>query len=108
MFASWDNLISGSEGTGKTVDDIIGSANETTNGAGVARNFEKSGGYEQTLSDFESLNPSDVTNIQTQYGPGKVGILSNGTKVVARPGSATGGATLEIKISNKKIYKIRY
>lgn len=36
------------------------------------------------------------------------GILSDGSKIVARPGSNTGGATLEIKVSNSKIYKIRY
>ena len=38
----------------------------------------------------------------------RLGMLSDGTKVVARPGSKTGGATLEIKVSNSKIYKIRY
>ena len=48
-----------------------------------------------------------MKDIQTQYGPGKVGYLEDGTTVVARPGSKTGGATLEIKIS-KKICKIRY
>lgn len=97
-----------SEGGTKSVDDIINGLNETTNGKGVARNFESSGGYEQTLKDFEGLNPTDVKDIQTQYGTGKVGTLSDGTKVVARQGSKTGGATLEIKVSNSKVYKIRY
>lgn len=49
-----------------------------------------------------------MKDIQTKYGFGKVGTLSDGTKVVARQGSTTGGATLEIKISNSKVYKIRY
>ena len=44
----------------------------------------------------------------TKYGTGKVGTLSDGTKVVARQGSTTGGPTLEIKVSNSKVYKIRY
>ena len=74
----------------------------------MARNFEKSGGFEKTLEDFDALNPTNVKDIQTQYGSGKVGTLSDGTSVVARPGSKTGGATLEIKVSNSKIYKIRY
>lgn len=91
-----------------TVNDILDSAIETTSGTGVARNFDKSGGYEQTLKDFESLNLSNVKDIQTQYGPGKVGTLSDGTKVVARPGSKTDGPTLEIQISNTKVYKVRY
>ena len=92
----------------KSIDDIIAGAKDTTNNAGVARNYEKTGGFEKTLEDFESLGPSNVKDIQTQYGSGKVGTLSDGTKVVARPGSKTGGSTLEIKVSNKKIYKIRY
>lgn len=96
------------QGGNKTVEDLISGLKETTNGNGVARNFESSGGYEQTLKDFESLNPNNVKDIQTKYGSGKEGILSDGTKVVARQGSTTGGATLEIKVSNSKVYKIRY
>ena len=92
----------------KSIEDILEDATETTSHSGVARNFEKSGGYEKTLEDFEALNPSNVKDIQTQYGPGKVGYLEDGTTVVARPGSTTGGATLEIRVSNSKVYKIRY
>jgi hypothetical protein len=96
------------EGGSKTIDDIIDNLPETTNGKGVARNFESTGGFDQTIKDFDALNPIDVKEIQTQYGPGKVGKLSAGTTVVARPGSTTGGATLEIRVSNSKVYKIRY
>ena len=84
----------------KTIDDIIDGLPETTNGKGVARNFESTGDFEQTIRDFDALNPID--------GSGKVGKLSDGTTVVARPGSTTGGATLEIRVSNRKVYKIRY
>ncbi len=100
-----DNLV---DSDSKAVDDLLNGLEETTNGKGVARNFESSGGYEQTLDDFESLNPINVQDIQTKYGAGKVGTLGDGTKVVARQGSTTGGATLEIRVSNSKIYKIRY
>lgn len=34
--------------------------------------------------------------------------LRDGTTAVARPGRTTGGATLEIRVSNSKVYKIRY
>lgn len=98
----------GSGSGNNTIDDLINGLKETTNGKGIARNFEASGGYEQTLKDFETLNPTNVKDIQTKYGSGKVGTLSDGTKVVARQGSTTGGATLEIKVSNSKGYKIRY
>ena len=96
------------ESGSKTIDDIIDGLPETTNGKGVARNFESTGDFEQTIRDFDALNPIDVKEIQTKYGSGKVGKLSDGTTVVARPGSTTGGATLEIRVSNRKVYKIRY
>ena len=96
------------KGGNKSVDDIISGLPENTNGKGVARNFESTGGYEQTIKDFESLVLSDVKEIITKYGNGKVGKLGDGTIVVARPGSETGGATLEIRISRNKVIKIRY
>ena len=98
----------GIRGGSKSIDDILEGGKETTNNAGVAKNFEKTGGFEKTLEDFEALQLSNVKDIQTQYGLGKVGYLEDGTSVVARPGSKTGGPTLEIKVSNKKIYKIIY
>ena len=106
----WDLRNAGDllESGSKTIDDIIDGLPETTNGKGVARNFESTGDFEQTIRDFDALNPIDVKEIQTKYGSGKVGELSDGTTVVARPGSTTGGATLEIRVSNRKVYKIRY
>lgn len=80
---------------------------ETTNKKGVARNFESMGGHEQTLKDFEKLAPNNVKEIQIQYGLGKVSTLKDGTRIVARQGSKTGGATLKITASKRKIYKIR-
>ena len=110
---NWDAIVSKKgetrvESGSKTIDDIIDGLPETTNGKGVARNFESTGDFEQTIRDFDALNPIDVKEIQTKYGSGKVGKLSDGTTVVARPGSTTGGATLEIRVSNRKVYKIRY
>lgn len=98
------NVKSGS----KAIDNLIVGLEETTNGKVFVRNSEASGRYEQALIDFEALNPTNVKDIQTKYGEGKVGTLSDGTKVVARQGSITGGATLEIKVSNSKVYKNRY
>ena len=37
----------------KTIDDIIDGLPETTNGKGVARNFESTGDFEQTIRDFD-------------------------------------------------------
>lgn len=39
------------------INDIIKDGTDTTNGKGIARNIEKSGGFEQTLTDFNRLKP---------------------------------------------------
>ena len=91
-----------------TVDELIDSVQENTTSKNGTRNFVSSGGYEQAVSDFDSLGPKNVTNINTSHGPGKMGYIDGSTKVVARPYSKTGGATLEINLSRSRVYKIRY
>ena len=56
------------ETSSKTIDDIIDGLPETTNGKGVARNFESTSDFEQTIRDFDALNPINVKEIQTKYG----------------------------------------
>jgi len=90
------------------VERVLYKSKETTRVKGNARNFEKGGGYKKTLKDFKRLGLSNVRDIETKYGPGKLGYMSNGAKVIARQGSNTGGATLEIVFSKRNIYKIRY
>ncbi|RDY26404.1 hypothetical protein CG710_021775 [Lachnotalea glycerini] len=97
-----------SKGGSKTVNDILKGAEETTRKVGKASNYEKSGGYKQALKDFEDLGPISKKKIETQYGDGMYGKLSDGTTISVRPGSKTGGSTLEIKIPGKKLIKIRY
>ena len=55
-----------------------------------------------SVCDFNSLNLENVKDISTVAGLGKVGNLSDGTKVVVRPTSKDGIPTLETA------YKIRY
>ena len=43
--------------------DIIDGLPETTNGKGVARNFESTGDFEQTIRDFDALNPVSYTHL---------------------------------------------
>ena len=91
-----------------TVDVFIENLKETTNRKGIARNFESSGGYEQALRDFNAFNPLNVNDKSTKYGMGKIGTLQTGETLFVRPGSRTGGATLDITLSKRKILKIRY
>ena len=63
------------------------------------------GGVAKAIEDFNSLNLENVKDISTVAGPGKVGNLSDGTKVVVRPISKEGIPTLEFQF--KTPYKIR-
>ncbi|MBC1964893.1 hypothetical protein HCJ68_10975 [Listeria welshimeri] len=92
----------------ESVDDLLSEAKETTSKKGGTRNYEKAGVWNQASKDFDNMGLSDVKNIDTKYGPGKVGKMKDGTVVSLRPGSNTGGTTVEIRISSKKIIKIRY
>lgn len=83
-------------------------ATDTTRDIGKAKKFEKSGGYQQALDDFNSMKPNYTKDITTKYGEGKYGTLGDGTKLSVRPGSKTGESTLEIKIPGRGIIKIRY
>ena len=95
--------------TGNTeIDNILYDATEDTRKIGTARNFVKSGGLVKAYTDFYTLELSNIKDIQTQYGPGKIGYLDNGISVSIRPGSKTGGPTVEIRISGRNIIKIRY
>ncbi|MFA9464024.1 MAG: RHS repeat-associated core domain-containing protein [Velocimicrobium sp.] len=103
-----DKDVGKTTGDSKTVNDILKGAEETTRKVGKASNYEKSGGYKQALKDFDDLGPVSKKKIETQYGDGMYGKLNDGTSISVRPGSKTGGSTLEIKIPGKKIIKIRY
>lgn len=93
---------------GKTVEEILKDSKDTTRPKGKAKNYEKSGGMDQAVDDFKSLKPKKSKEISTKYGDGLYGVLEDGTIISVRPGSETGGATLEIKIPGKAIKKIRY
>lgn len=93
----------------KTSNGVISNVTKTTNGASkVTRNFEKVGDYSTAEADFNSMQPQNVKNIQTQYGPGKSGTLSDGLPISVRPGSGTGGSTIDIKFSGSNKWKIIY
>jgi len=96
------------EGTGKvvnirTVDDLIAETIPGRATKGRTRQFEKSGGFNQSLDDFVSLNPGNVKDIPG----GKTGILPDGRKINIRIDSSDGRPTLEIQ-DGKKAIKIRY
>ena len=101
-------LINAGKNSSKILSKIIKGAKETTRKKGKARNFEKSGGYKKALKDFKKFKAKKVEDISTKYGNGKYAELDDGTTISVRPGSKTGGATLEIKIPGQRLIKIRY
>ena len=38
------------------------------------------GGYNEAANDFDSLNPSNLQDINTKYGPWKIGKLQDGKR----------------------------
>jgi len=87
-------------------NDFVKNLDDITKSGSIAKNYQSSGGYAKALEDFNSLNLENVKDISTVAGPGKVGNLSDGTKVVVRPTSKDGIPTLEFQF--KAPYKIRY
>lgn len=76
---------------------------------GPTRLGEKDGGMGQANTDFDSLEPSNVKEIETVYGPGRVGGLDDGSTVVVRPGSTDGRPTLEFRNpGSRRGAEIRY
>lgn len=75
---------------------------------GKTKHGELDGGMDRADDDFDSLQPDDVRNIETQYGPGRTGTLENGSSVTVRPGSSDGRPTLQIRRPNGRQTEIRY
>jgi len=93
---------------GKTVGDLVKGATPGEETSGRAKQFEKTGGMDQANKDFDSLNPTNVKEINTGYGLGRVGTLPDGRQVVVRGGSSGDSKpTLEIQQGKNRI-KIRY
>lgn len=60
------------------------------------------------LTSFHMLLPDNTAEINTTYGPGLVGVLPDGSKIIARRGSSEGSPTLEIETISGRRIKIRY
>lgn len=77
---------------------------------GRTRHGERNGGLDQANEDFDSLglDPEGIRDIETSYGPGRVGEMENGNQVIVRPGSSDGRPTLQIRRPNGRQTEIRY
>lgn len=81
----------------KSLDEILKGAIKGKKTGGTTTIYEKQGGFSQTNKDFDALGLSDIKEVPTQYGKARVGTLSDGRNVTARPGSSDGRPTLEIR-----------
>lgn len=89
----------------KTVNDILQQAKPGRKTMGKTKQFEKVGGFNNAMKDFESLNPKEVKDIPI----GKRGVLADGRDVNVRIKSSAGKPTLEIYNKHtKSSIKIRY
>jgi hypothetical protein len=89
----------------KTVEDILEDTTPGRETKGKTDQRIKEGGDAQANEDFDSLRPTNVYGI----GYGRVGTLSDGSKVIVRTESGDGRTTLEIQHANSsRVTKIRY
>lgn len=84
------------------VNKIIKDAQKGRETKGRVQQYEKIGGIDKANAEFDSLNLKNVKSIS--YG--RVGQLSDGTRVIVRSNSTDGRPTLEIQYKNP--IKIRY
>ncbi len=89
----------------KTIEEIAREATPGRKTQGKTKQYEKPGGFEEALEDFESLGPTNIKDIPT----GKKGDLPDGRTANVRSKSDDTRPTLEVlnRINGKKI-KIRY
>ena len=71
---------------------------------GRSKIFQKPGGYDDAVKDFNDLNP---TNVRPLPNGGLIGTLPDGRNVNVRPDSSDGRPTIEIQDTKKSI-KTRY
>ena len=85
---------------------------------GKVINLERQGDYKTALEEFKSfVAPETISDMPTlKYGVGLKGQLDGKLNsdldgkinITIRPGSKTGGSTVEIKLSTERTFKIRY
>ncbi|GAB5398561.1 MAG: hypothetical protein Aureis2KO_01460 [Aureisphaera sp.] len=90
-------------------DDILEDAEPGRETSGRSTQFEKEGGLDQAIIDFNSLDPSDVKFIEGLGGFLKTGKLEDGRHITVREKSSDGRPTLEIfSPKGRRRTKIRY
>ncbi len=95
-------------GSDDVIDDLFkrSTPGRKTKGRTLQRDIP--GGLQEANDAFDALNPSNVKQIDTPFGPGRVGQLPDGRTVIVRSGSSNDGPpTLEIQKGKKKI-KFRF
>jgi hypothetical protein len=94
----------------KTLDDILSECEFLEKTRSRIKIFQKKGDYATVLQNFESLSLKGVRCIPVKGGEGKMGLLPDGRRIIARSVSTDEGCpTLEVQKSNGRIeIKIRY
>ncbi|MEA9414155.1 DUF6443 domain-containing protein [Flavobacterium sp. PL02] len=85
------------------IDDLVDASTPGDKTKGKSTIFEKKGGIEEANNDFDSLNPSNIREVNGI----RIGTLPDGSTVNVREKSKDGRPTLEI-LKGKKMTKFRY
>ena len=84
---------------------------------GTVINLERQGDFDAAVREFKSfVDETTILDMKTKYGDGFKGkikgklntIMDGEINITVRPGSKTGGSTVEIKIDDERTFKIRY
>jgi RHS repeat-associated protein len=93
----------------QTVEGILAGSKLGRVTKGRTTQYEREGGWTQTNQDFDALSPREVKTINTKWGEGRTGILSDERTVTARPGSSEGSPTLEVRTPDTtRAIEVRY
>ena len=92
-------------GTDDPLARVLAGAAQGRKTKGRTRQYEKPGGFGEALGDYEALRPRTIRQIPDGS---RVGDRPDGsTRMIVRPRSSDGRATLEIQRGRTRI-KIRY
>lgn len=99
----------GEEAPAKSFEDILKDTTPGRETKGKTSQHVRPGGMDQANTDFDSMKPTNVKQINTKAGAGRTGTLPDGRSVTVRPGSSDGRPTLEVRNpANGRGHEIRY
>ena len=91
----------------EAIDKVLQGSKPGRETKGSTRQFEKPGGFEKAIEDFNKMGIKEIKKLPNNNNEGSIGKLPDGRVVNVRMGSKDGRPSLEI-YNGKSSIKIRY